>query len=481
MYTPTNKSVYLAAFSAALAAMNMSSRTFGPSNDPTYYTNLANVAGAFAQQFDTTWASSANTSLDADLLSSAAEAFWEMLPPPNAQSAVIPTTYSAICTSLKNMLNAAALYWAGQGITPPNTSFVGGLATIHMADGDKVASASQAANQAIRLLDAATNGRHLTLPTVATDDLAREYDIQNDCTGLFAVIVGSGAGTTWNITNKTACRIRVDSTGVHPAPGGPWNFGSASTPGTSATGGTNCVAGGANALCYGYGSTSNGDGSVCIGYFSNAVQTYGICIAAYSTQNGAGAVCIGESLTAVGSNAVCIGYSSNATADYAVALGISNNASGVGSLAIGLNANASKPGQVVHSSGCAQGSGWHAMDMYRELAGVTGNLQDRSNVDDMTLPTLSTAYMRVYITAVQTAGAAKFAAETHLLKINVQAGAMTIVRDTTIDGAGDLAAAGWSVTISAIFVGLKLRFACNPAADTVRFFARAEWAEMGNL
>ena len=135
MYSPNNSSVYTAVYTAALAAMNVSSRPFQAKNVIGYYTDLASVAGAFAQAYDTVWGNRLTNSLDIELASLAVEALWETTSPPTSAVRSIPATYTDICNALIAMNAAARAYYAGQGVIPTAIANVDIIPTITFKPG----------------------------------------------------------------------------------------------------------------------------------------------------------------------------------------------------------------------------------------------------------------------------------------------------------------------------------------------------------
>jgi hypothetical protein len=129
MYTPLNQTVFNTVYSAAYAAMNISSRPFMTPPLASYYTKIAAVAGAFAQMLDTAWGSKTPTVLELTILADAVGSIWEQIPPPSDDlRSLVPTTYSGVCYTVLAMVTSANVYWAAQGIVSepapliPNTT-----------------------------------------------------------------------------------------------------------------------------------------------------------------------------------------------------------------------------------------------------------------------------------------------------------------------------------------------------------------------
>lgn len=138
-YTPKNVGIFTAAFAGALAGMGASDRV--PSEIvSTAYTGLCQVAGAYAQQFDTTWAFRATTGLDRDCVRQLSEAVWQDRSPQAVAPNLTPSTYAGLVNALIAQVTAAETYFSAQGIVPPvaidgNVQFSGTLtATGYLAD-----------------------------------------------------------------------------------------------------------------------------------------------------------------------------------------------------------------------------------------------------------------------------------------------------------------------------------------------------------
>jgi hypothetical protein len=115
-YTPNSLKVYIAAYAGAFSAMTAAgkiptdSRLPSPVNDA-----IATVAGAFAQQVDTTLGSATDT-LFVALLEELSYGVWEgRLPPPNAKN-LTPASYAPMVNAMLSILEGGALYFAAQGI-----------------------------------------------------------------------------------------------------------------------------------------------------------------------------------------------------------------------------------------------------------------------------------------------------------------------------------------------------------------------------
>ncbi len=116
-YSPNNLSIFTAAFSGALAGMGVSDRV--PTSSDTIYAGLAQVAGAFAQEFDTTWASATATEMNVAAVAQMSESAWQQRAPQADATTVLPATYSQLCAALKAIVTAGTVQLTAMGITSP--------------------------------------------------------------------------------------------------------------------------------------------------------------------------------------------------------------------------------------------------------------------------------------------------------------------------------------------------------------------------
>ncbi len=340
-------------------------------------------------------------------------------------------------------------------VVPPSPPVTGllGVATVAMADANQAPGSAVTNLAAIRLTGLLTADRMLSLPAT-TDTLAREYEIQNDCTGSFGVVVtDGGAGTTAHIVNRSKSRIRVDATGVVQLDVG-------------------IVQGaGQDSMRWGVDSAAAGPLAIAFGKGCSAP--------------GAGAFVAGEGSTAGGANASSVGFNNTVSAVYGAALGVNIGVSGTGATGLGVNTNAARAGELSHNGGHANVQGMHAVDMFRTVpAGGTLNLWDPDGLPFI-LDNTSFISMHVRIVVAQiTGGGTVFACETHELVVSAPVAGpnAVLVSDATITGAGALLAAGYTLTISCPGGSNELRFAAHNAnAADARFLARCTFTQIGNL
>jgi hypothetical protein len=115
-YTPNSSNLYTAVYSGALAGIGASDKTL-TSDDPTSYAGPAEVAGAFAQEFDTLWGSTAITDLVLQCAQEASYAFWAHRCPAPVAPFLDPDTYVSECAALIAMIQRAQAFFLAEGIT----------------------------------------------------------------------------------------------------------------------------------------------------------------------------------------------------------------------------------------------------------------------------------------------------------------------------------------------------------------------------
>lgn len=121
MYSPINPTIYCAVFAGALAGMAVGGRRLN-SADAARYESASQVAGAFAQEFDTLYNNSTVNVLNILELECATQGFWSERYPNLVNSSIDltdPSEYESQCEALIAQLTAANDYFSGQGITPP--------------------------------------------------------------------------------------------------------------------------------------------------------------------------------------------------------------------------------------------------------------------------------------------------------------------------------------------------------------------------
>lgn len=119
MYVPISPEVFTAAYVGALAGMGCSERIVTDAN-PASYAGLTEIAGAYAQAFDTALNAIQVPSSALLAIQGLSESTWESRSPVFNPTNINPATYSNLCAALIAVLLASGAYFAGQGIDPRN-------------------------------------------------------------------------------------------------------------------------------------------------------------------------------------------------------------------------------------------------------------------------------------------------------------------------------------------------------------------------
>lgn len=117
-YVPQNVNVFQNALAAAMAGMGING---GNPTDPVSadYVSLANVAGAFAQSFDTTWGATVPDSFQLEAILQICGSYWDTRGvSPQTAPFLTPATYNSISAAIKAMVLAGETYLNGQSIVP---------------------------------------------------------------------------------------------------------------------------------------------------------------------------------------------------------------------------------------------------------------------------------------------------------------------------------------------------------------------------
>ena len=119
-YTPINLSMYLAAFSGALAGMGASDRVPTDSN-PAHYTGLVSTAGAFAEAFDIAWDNVHANTYNFAAAKALSEDAWQERTPLVTSQFTSPDAYTTLARALVAMIMAGDTYLTDQGIVVPDS------------------------------------------------------------------------------------------------------------------------------------------------------------------------------------------------------------------------------------------------------------------------------------------------------------------------------------------------------------------------
>lgn len=123
-YTPVNLSVFIAAYTGALAGMACDGRN-PTSTLPTDYLSQTTVAGAFAQEFDTNYLGVTHTA-QVEAIKQICQSAWAGRLPLNQALFNSPGTYLPLCSALFAIVNELTVYFASQGINDNIPSGGGG-------------------------------------------------------------------------------------------------------------------------------------------------------------------------------------------------------------------------------------------------------------------------------------------------------------------------------------------------------------------
>lgn len=118
-YSPQNKTVFTAAYSGALGGIGAALKTpTDPMPTDPGVVSVADVAGAFAQSFDTVWGAVVPSELDVLSIEEVSAAYFIGSAPPNAPPFNVPANWTGVCEALVAIVKAGENYFASQGITP---------------------------------------------------------------------------------------------------------------------------------------------------------------------------------------------------------------------------------------------------------------------------------------------------------------------------------------------------------------------------
>ena len=114
-YSPQNKTVFTAAYSGALGGIGAALKTpTDPVPTDPGVVSIADVAGAFAQSFDTVWGAVTPSELDVLSIEEVSAAYFIGSAPPNAPPFNVPANWTAICEALVAIVKAGENYFASQ-------------------------------------------------------------------------------------------------------------------------------------------------------------------------------------------------------------------------------------------------------------------------------------------------------------------------------------------------------------------------------
>lgn len=118
-YSPQNNFVFAAAYAGVMAATTAGNRVISDAVIADYG-GLGNLAGSFAQSFDTAWGSSTVPSwTDLMMIQSFTQSIWQDRQMINQSTFLTPATFTVMCKAIIAAVGAADSYFAAQGITAP--------------------------------------------------------------------------------------------------------------------------------------------------------------------------------------------------------------------------------------------------------------------------------------------------------------------------------------------------------------------------
>jgi hypothetical protein len=121
-YVPNNVYIYCAALSGAMSGIAASGRILTDTNSADYATP-AQQAEAWAEEFDTLWASGSANIFEVGEASAKSYAVWQTRQPINANAAyLLPSTYLQECSAIIAAIHAADVVITAKGVTPPSAT-----------------------------------------------------------------------------------------------------------------------------------------------------------------------------------------------------------------------------------------------------------------------------------------------------------------------------------------------------------------------
>ncbi len=127
-YAPNNNCVFLKAFAGAAAGLGASGRFL---LDPLAadFSVPAQMADAYAQQFDTSWGGAAVTKFEEDAIFQNSKAVWENHSPLENSVAFTPGSYASLVTSVIALVVQSNTQVAGEGVDPNACAAIAGVDT----------------------------------------------------------------------------------------------------------------------------------------------------------------------------------------------------------------------------------------------------------------------------------------------------------------------------------------------------------------
>lgn len=179
-YTVLNQAIFTAAFAGAIAGMGSSERVpTDTSITSTSQTNMASIAGAYAQSVDTAWGNFPSTQLDVAGIQEASAATWEGRTPAPVAPFFTPSTYTGLASALIAQVKAGDAYMVAQGI--PSVFSPNSVALIVGSWFVDPANTSGLANDA-------NNGRTALTPLLTYESMTARWGNNGDISGLNGIV-----------------------------------------------------------------------------------------------------------------------------------------------------------------------------------------------------------------------------------------------------------------------------------------------------
>lgn len=351
-YAPINIPAYVAAYSGAIAGMAVSGWITDPASAD--YALVAQIAGAFAQEFDITWNSATvlNNLENAAITSIVEQEFAQRGPGPLAAVRfVTPSNWAKAAAGCAALVLSSDAYFAGQGIDPGHpggaglTSFNGRTAPAVIPTAGDYGSG--------QISDTSSAGGATVL--ISLNNLAANICAKSGttATGSFACAENLNTQATGDNSHAEGNASRVASTGTNAHCEGRNGFaqgvsshveGDTCGTGPSATNshaeGSGTACSGVNSHAEGRGTTAQSDGSHAEGVNGSALGTGAHTEGVASTSTGTGAHSEGfqcsaaaDTTHAEGQGTQAIGTSSHSEGYFTVATGNASHAGGASSRA----------------------------------------------------------------------------------------------------------------------------------------------------
>ncbi len=113
-YTPQNATIFAAVYAGALAGVNGS--RFPSSSTAADYADFANVAGAFAQEYDTLRGSGATNEFETELVRDLAESVFSGRSPISNARSLLLSNWALLCAAMQSIVTSGTTYLTANSI-----------------------------------------------------------------------------------------------------------------------------------------------------------------------------------------------------------------------------------------------------------------------------------------------------------------------------------------------------------------------------